>query len=1067
MKKESIYRFIAFALMFTLCFSQLGLLKTQAAGNPPANEKTLSIGKAAKGTFTEPEQAHWYKINPSKQDVAQFSHYRIKLQSDNEVNITVYSSLENAKNNVAFDRYMGYSYKDEPAQLDFPIAWTGPYYVKVEYYGDEDIIIEDDTEEDGKKPSEPQPELKTEVPYTISYEGASLPPSQMEAEECPAELSTSQKENGKGILKDLRTIRDAVLSKTASGKDLSSLYYKAAPFISSKMIIDKSMREQVYKDLVQLKGLFTDVAKNGASSTYMITSADQKAINDLYSIAYKSVPAALKKDLEKVAAQTKLKDVTDLNVSSVLVRAKLVSANSVSTKAETRYIVKLKDGANAKSFKTKAQSKSTGIESINPLKQSAASFDNMFVIQLDDSNAKSFSTSSAQGKMTAKQIQALPETEFIEPVQEYHALSMDSQYPYQWSLNNTGKNDGTQHADIQYESLEKLLNGQKLKDTVIAVADTGVDSSLADLKGVVDTKTGYNYVDRSSNATDDNGHGTHVAGIIAASANNNYSMAGINSHAKILPVKILDASGSGDTEQIAYGIKYAVDHGAKVINLSLGGSYSRVLEYSLKYAYDHNVTVVAASGNDGMEELSYPASSNYAISVGASNRLDIVSDYSNYGKGLDITAPGSDIPSLVPDGNVTYLSGTSMATPHVAAVAGLLLSQNPGLKPKDVETRLTDTAKDIKFDEKDAPVYDDEESPAESPAEPPAPGYDYVSGWGRLNAYSAVSAQQLQAQVNTFVSTQKVVTGKAQSGSTVKVMNGSKTLGTVKADAKNTFSVNIRAQKADTVLQVVVTNGKASTSIRAVVQKAPAKPAVKAVTNKDEYVTGTSKANFTVNVKNSAKKVIASAKADAKGVFKIKIPKQKENTVLYITATNGQQQESEEVKVTVRDVIAPNTPKVNPVSDADTAIKGTAEANASVVAKVNNKEIGKAKANAKGQYSITIKKQKAGTAISVTAADAANNTSKATTVKVSDKTPPAAPSVNAVTTKSTAVTGKAEANATVTVTVNKKSIGSAAANSKGQYSVKIKKQKEKTVLSVTAKDKANNTSKATTKTVTK
>lgn len=88
MKKGSIYRFIAFALMFTLCFSQLGLLKTQAAGNPPANEKTLSIGKAAKGTFTEPEQTHWYKINPSKQEVAKFSHYRIKLQSDDEVNIT-------------------------------------------------------------------------------------------------------------------------------------------------------------------------------------------------------------------------------------------------------------------------------------------------------------------------------------------------------------------------------------------------------------------------------------------------------------------------------------------------------------------------------------------------------------------------------------------------------------------------------------------------------------------------------------------------------------------------------------------------------------------------------------------------------------------------------------------------------------------------------------------------------------------------------------------------------------------------------------------------------------------
>lgn len=151
---------------------------------------------------------------------------------------------------------------------------------------------------------------------------------------------------------------------------------------------------------------------------------------------------------------------------------------------------------------------------------------------------------------------------------------------------------------------------------------------------------------------------------------------------------MLDSAGSGDTEQIALGIKYAADKGAKVINLSLGGGYSRVLEFALKYAADKNVLIAAASGNDGENALSYPASSKYVMSVGATNRMDMTADFSNYGKGLDISAPGSDIPSLVPNGNVTYMSGTSMATPYAAAAAGLLFAQNPKLKRTEVEDML-------------------------------------------------------------------------------------------------------------------------------------------------------------------------------------------------------------------------------------------------------------------------------------------------------------------------------------------------------------------------------------------
>ncbi len=168
---------------------------------------------------------------------------------------------------------------------------------------------------------------------------------------------------------------------------------------------------------------------------------------------------------------------------------------------------------------------------------------------------------------------------------------------------------------------------------------------------------------------------------------------------------------------------------------------NRTIEYALKYANEHGVTVVAATGNDGVEEVSYPASSKYATTVGATNRMDIVSDYSNFGRGIDLVALGTDIPSLTPDGNVTYMTGTSMAAPHVAAVAGLILSHNPDLTPKEVKKILTISAQDIKFEEEDNPMNGDiSDQESENPLEQQVRGYDNVSGWGRLNAPEAILA---------------------------------------------------------------------------------------------------------------------------------------------------------------------------------------------------------------------------------------------------------------------------------------------------------------------------------------
>jgi len=1033
MGKKVFKSLLVIMMMYSLCLSQVP--RTHAEEGKLIEEEALLISEAKNTSFKPDENVHWYTITPSEESIENFTHFRIKLQSQEEVNFTVYSSLENATNDQTFDQYRAYSYSNETASVDFPISWTGPYYLKVETYVEYAI--------------EEVSEVK-ETSYTISYDGVSLPPSNgVIGEECPAELSTKERENGKAILQDLRTIRESLLSGTEDGKKLTSLYYKAAPFISSKMIFNKQIRDEVYSDLVTLKGLFADTAKNGEYSSYTISSKEQEAINSLYTIAHDSVPSPLKKQLEEATKKVDITNLTNSSVSQVISKAGLVRNNSTEP---SRFIVKIKDGKSQSS--AMAKMKSYGIKSVDSIAHDESVSDNLFVVELND-KGRNFVASS---HTTPQQISKLSEVEFVEPVQTYQALSFDSQYPYQWSLKNNDMASG----DIGYEPLKTLLSGKNFDSTVIAVADTGVDHTLADLSDKVLVEKGKNFVDRSDDTMDDNGHGTHVSSIITANSDNHYSIAGVNPFVKILPIKVLDSSGSGDTEQIAYGIMYAADHGAKVLNLSLGGPYSRTIEYAMQYASKKGVTIIAASGNDGMEEVSYPASSKYAIAVGSTNRLDIVSDFSNYGKGLDLVAPGSDIPALLPDGNVTYMSGTSMAAPHVAAVAGLLLSQNPNLKPTDVEKLLTETAKDVSFDEQDNPYSSEDEYYEEDPDYPieeVVPGYDAVSGWGRLNAYSAVSAVELTAKVNPILNNQSKVTGTAKSGSTIKVMSGTKELGSGTAKS-GTFSVSIPIQKADQILEMIISSQAAKTSIKKWVEKAPNKPYVNKLTNQSVSISGSAEPNLKVNVKNSSRKIIASGTVNDEGDFSIKIPKQKEYTTLYVTVLDGYK-ESSETKVVVADVIAPNAPKANAISDLSTTITGTAEAGSNVTAKVNGRQIAAAKSNTKGQFTLKIKKQKAGSTVSVTAKDAAGNTSKGTNLKVSDKTPPAAPKAKTISDASTAISGTTEANAYVMAKVKGKQIAAIKANTKGQFSLKVKKQKAGSTVILTAKDAAGNTSKGT------
>ncbi len=276
----------------------------------------------------------------------------------------------------------------------------------------------------------------------------------------------------------------------------------------------------------------------------------------------------------------------------------------------------------------------------------------------------------------------------------------DTYFPYQWNLSQMG-----------VPSIWDISTGAGVK---VAVVDTGLAAG-SDGVNRCTTPNGYDYAYGDSDPDDKNGHGTHVSGTIAAITNNNKGVAGLAPDACVFPVKALDNRGSGSFTWIAEAVYYAVDKGADVISMSLGAqgiSTSSIMDPALAYAEDHGVLVVAAAGNDGdVTTISYPAINPTVLSVGATGYDKIRAGYSNGGPQLDVVAPGGDTSEdLNHDGygdgilqetfsrrnwGYYFYQGTSMATPHVAAVGALVRSKDATASPDTIRTRLRETATDL------------------------------------------------------------------------------------------------------------------------------------------------------------------------------------------------------------------------------------------------------------------------------------------------------------------------------------------------------------------------------------
>lgn len=226
--------------------------------------------------------------------------------------------------------------------------------------------------------------------------------------------------------------------------------------------------------------------------------------------------------------------------------------------------------------------------------------------------------------------------------------------------------------------------------TVVAVIDTGVDAAQPDLVGAV--VAGADTLDSETGTADDNGHGTAVAGVIAARSDNRIGVTSVCGTCALMPVKVIGANGFGDAAHIATGIVWATDHGARVINLSviLDGPQQSVAD-AVRYAHDRGVVVVAAAGNGGGLDPTYPAAYPEVISVAAAQEDGTLYPWTQRGPWVDVAAPGCS-PSTARGGGFTMFCGTSSASASVAGVVALALSVVPTASNVDVERAISETA---------------------------------------------------------------------------------------------------------------------------------------------------------------------------------------------------------------------------------------------------------------------------------------------------------------------------------------------------------------------------------------
>lgn len=418
--------------------------------------------------------------------------------------------------------------------------------------------------------------------------------------------------------------------------------------------------------------------------------------------------------------QTKVADVSDNPVKTA---PKPVAPKRSAGEKEPEVLVKFRPGVSLADIKKIAEKNNDRIEDeIESVKG---------LVAIDDlDNADAQKVSEQYAAMSDLVVYAEPNfrinlddpastsetSDFLAPRENDLSSPNDPMFAEQWALNNLGQNGGKEKADISaLKAWQKTTGSNKV---VVAVLDSGVDYTHQDLVsniwfrpanipqytddelGTINDEHGFNSADNTADPMDDNGHGTHCAGIIGAEGNNDEGIAGINWNVQIMPLKFLGRGGFGSTKDAIEAINYAVDRKQKGVNVAVisaswgSTQYSKALEDAIRAAGEAGILFVAAAGNDGSNNDKRPHyPSNYdlpnVISVAAMDRSDQLASFSNFGvKTVHIAAPGKDILSTWLNDQYREASGTSMATPYVSGTAALVLAANPDLSVAKLRERL-------------------------------------------------------------------------------------------------------------------------------------------------------------------------------------------------------------------------------------------------------------------------------------------------------------------------------------------------------------------------------------------
>jgi thermitase len=440
-------------------------------------------------------------------------------------------------------------------------------------------------------------------------------------------------------------------------------------------------------------------------------------LTSMLNIAFTVTPTKADSNIDEVSDQNYLKNADELNEANPQdnppYQGKLAEENSTtrSTTEDKWNFNKTNEWAGFASVDTDSAELVIGINDGRP--DSYAEITRLIA----ENGAELVNTVSMGGEVTAvvadipfetassfvEEVRATGISKYVEPNLKFQASLVpdDPFWPMQWGP-----------AMIKADYAWNTTIGDP--SVLVAVIDTGIDWNHPDLAdNYVDL--GYDWVHMDPDPMDDNGHGTHCAGIIAAVLNNGIGIAGL-AQISIMAEKALDAYGGGYEDDLASAIIHAVDEGADILSNSWGGyGASELIHDAVIYAYDHDVLVIAAAGNEATSSKLYPAAYDEVIAVTATDSYDNPASFTNFGEWVELAAPGVDIYSTVWNDGYAYMSGTSMSTPHVAGVAALILSQFPNMTRDQVRLQLRFTADDLGD-----------------------PGFDYYYGYGRVNARRAV-----------------------------------------------------------------------------------------------------------------------------------------------------------------------------------------------------------------------------------------------------------------------------------------------------------------------------------------